>query len=371
MSHTISLWSGLYSIDAPETKDYTWDELVALLSVHTRPRKKDLAPGFGPYKTRAPWAPCFKHRDGKPRPEAHRCDDCIDVMTLLVFDVDQGSTEQVLACDGRLEQAGLRRHWYSTFSHTETKPSFRLVVPLASPITPDDFLYIRSHFIRTFDVPANVKQCSGSSHFYFLPSCLLAATPVVFTGHGEDYDAAPTLAARMLPTHTIAPPPDLSQWAPPRRPTQPRTDNIAPTVGELRDSLKNKYERLARKPADYSKAVLLGRVLDGVALAPHGERNTSALIVTGIMAYAVPDATLDDLMELFEPCLKATQAEGSSLTAEKVERMFASAMRSKATAREIEREAEERAAAAYQRSLKANGLTDLLAPRKTKPQGTP
>lgn len=321
-----TLWPSLTDIDHPTTVEETWDALVRRFSTHTPLPSKEASSGFGPYVTHAPASPCVKHKSGPIRTGPHRCNACVSEVTLLVCDADQArSMDEVLACDARLADAGLARHWYSSFSfHPATRPAFRLILPLERPVAAAHWKDFRAEFLARYGIPADPKSSSSVSHYYHAPSRRPDwSEPVVLTGGGNPVpvpaQSAPT-SRRLMPEPRAV---DLGEYEPPEEPTEPV--NVVPLLEELRARLS----RMKRNPAQEYKARLLERCLAGEELETHGARNEATLILTGVVAYAIPDQPLSVYRHILAPSVEAMIAAGSTLTWDEVERMLLTAMRAR------------------------------------------
>ncbi len=317
-----TLWDSLYNIDAPEAVTETWGAFCKRLSTHTLVSRKDQAAGFGPYVLGRPEADCYKHKDGIPRSTPHRCFTSVVEQTMLVFDVDVGTADQVVAADSKLEAAGLARHWYSTCSHKTEKPALRLIIPVSRPFSRNIYNGLRRAVIEEFAIPCNPGQCSGASHFYYLPSCKAFAPTVTETSPGRplDIDAYKRFFSQES-TSAPAAHPDID-WSPP----EGEVMDLAP----LKEALTQRRNAVVADYRAHRKAVFLANLLEGRPLAPHGERNTATLVITGMLAYTIPGQSLATYRALLRPSLEAMVAAGSKLTWETVDRMLMTAMYSKA-----------------------------------------
>ncbi len=317
-THTYTLYSSIYNIDGLTELTESWADICARFSSHTVCFAKDQAPGFGPYSVSLS-QPCAKHSDGLVRTTAHRCDGSIQGMTLLVFDVDKGTEEQVAACDQQLADAGLARLWYSTYSHSLAKPAYRLIVPSAAPVAPRHWRVTRETFIQRFAVPCDPKQCGGKSHFYYMPSRPSATLGVVRAFEGAAFEP-------FGPWLFVEPPPrpPSPEW---NRPPEPEEEvSLVPA----RMVLEQRLEKLERSKAETKRPQILRRLLSGQSLAEKGERNLSMCIAAGIVAWALPDLSVGTLMRLLQPSLDVMVNEGSKLSYEKTERMLLSALKNRA-----------------------------------------
>lgn len=317
----------LRDIDATERVSEDWAAFTRRFSTHLEFATKDAAPGFGPYVLRAPSPPCAKHRGGL-RAAPHRCDACVSYLTLAVFDADAGTAASVEACRAKLNADGQAALWYTTYSWAPGgQESWRLVLPLAESVTPERWPAVRLGLARKFAIPADLKTCGGASHFYFAPSCAPGAERRVVVQRGGPaavggYDdvAAPVRATTLEYRRRFAD----ADFEPPPEPDSP------PELGPFIVRLEARRKSLRRKQP--AKADLLRRVLDGAALAEPGHRNAAMLSVTGVLAFALPDAPVSVLLRILEPSIAAMQDERSAGLAadlDRAERMLLSAMRNK------------------------------------------
>ncbi len=337
----ITLWNTLYDIDGAVQAEFqfsTWPGHVVV------PAKKK-PPGFGPYVLKPPALTCMNH-GGIPRSGPHRCDECVKEMTLLVFDVDQGTEADAKRTDDLLQAQGIGRLWHSTFSHSITKPSYRLIIPLLRPIAPEHYTHVRLVVLRQFQIAADMVACSGKSHFYFMPSRPpWGIPPVTRWTDGRPYDAATALelAAPIIPRRPVAQLPE--DWEPPDDPKASVPQKV------LRAELEHRLSRMSKDRSDGQRAIYLQRLLAGEQLDTPGHRNVATLKTTGLIAYALPMAQWSDLLTLMKPSMDAMIADNTSVTEEMMKRMLKKAMRSKREAddakEDIERHAAETAAKAW------------------------
>lgn len=323
--------------------------LVDLFSHHTPlpPTSKLLAPSFGPYKLHTPDDTCppTKHPDRR----AHRCDGCVRSVSLAVFDVDEGTAEDVRRCRERLR--GVAQIWYSSFRHTDADPRYRLVLPLPTPVLASAWRGVRAALLHRYSIPAAEVTSSGVSHLYFLPSCPVGATGVTLVVDG---DLVPVPTARAIPREVVR----VGTYEPPDEPTEPV--DLEP----YRARLRGYVSRMKRDPDRKAqwKAGVLGRLLDGRALEEHGHRNVAASTAAGVLAYStwgLPGYSLGTLYSLLAPSVEAMMAAGSSITEAEVERMLLSAMRSKW-------EAEERDAGIRRALLRAGTRTSARVDNRNR-----
>jgi hypothetical protein len=326
----LTLWPSLYDIDSCSTWVGSWPELAEELSTHEVTPDKMNASGFGPYRLKPPSVTCFRHSAGA-RKGPHRCDSCVAEMTLLVFDVDQGTADQISNAQDNLDAAGLSQIWYSSYSFRgEIAPGdllpMRLLVPLSRPLTPLEFGPVRSLVLDEFAIPADRSACSGLSHFYFLPSRAPISPSYTRIFYGQPLNVE-RLLEQVPVTPAVPAGVEMDGWEPPPEPTGPVD------MKPLYERLERRYRSLAAsaRPGGKDKAELLRRCLDGRALAEHGARNTSALVVSGILAYALPGVPPGILKAIMKPSIDRMIADGSrSVTWPGVEKMIHESMRNKA-----------------------------------------
>lgn len=337
MEFRLTGWRSLYEIDAPVDLRFTWDGLKGFLGVHSRVSRKDEVGGFGPYTLLPPAKPCSRHQDATERSTPHRCDSCVDRLTLAVFDADTGTLEAMPECDELLGLQGLARLWYSTHSHTPSHPAYRLVIPLGQGVHPQAWPEFRLALIRQFRIPADPNKCSGRSHFYYLPACRPhAEPPVALAKDGYFLDPSTVALTEKKPHVSFVSYGDLSgfTWEPPAETGEP----VA--LAEVREKLQTKAKSLARK-GETHKAELLRRMLRGEPLAQKGERNTATFQLSGMLPWHLPGLPLSTYQLLIRESVTAMQSAGSSITHEDVARMLLTAMRNKAEADYTQRKTDE------------------------------
>lgn len=253
--------------------------MAASMSVHLRLECKSDAPGFGPYAL----------SEG-----GTRNDKSVLTLCAAVFDVDVGTRPQVERCDELLGQANLARHWYTTHSHSDAKPSWRLVLPFATDVHPDVFPTLRRVLLARFAIPADPAKCSGRSHFYYYPSCRPDAEPVARTCSGSFLEPG-VFVPMVVPREK----PWLQNVTPRRTASKKNVD-----ADSLRLLLRGRLRRYVTK-GEHQKARLLQLMLDGQALAAPGDRHNAMRTLTSMLVWALPEVEVDDLFGLIEPSLRA------------------------------------------------------------------
>ena len=293
-------------------KPASWTDLVDAFGTHLRTEDKTSTPGFGPYVLHDRLCDRQKH------PKApHRCDVCVDAITLAVFDVDCGTYDEVEACDRKI--SAYARFWYSSHSYRPeaSKPSLRLIIPLTQPVPAERWTSWRANFIRAFAVPADVKKCGGLSHFYYAPSCPPSVEPVAVHHEGPYFDpnTVPSVPHRR-PAPVVNRPAPLDD-------TSPEDDRLH----ELRVRLGQSISGLRRssKPDAAERRRILEDLLAGRPLAEHGSRNQTTTRVVFDLVRRFEDLTLGECVALVTPSLHAMVRAGSRLTEETVARMYETA----------------------------------------------
>jgi len=314
-----TLWPSLYATASPTPVEETWRDVCRRFDRSMKVYdKKDHAPGFGPYSL----------LPGRTQ----RRDESVDRVTLAVFDVDTGTEEQVEAAYEKFKDT--ERLLYTTYSHSPTKASFRLVLPLRSPLTIPEWQLVRAGMIKTYGIPADLKKCSGGSHFYYMPSMSKAHDRAGFLDavwDTEPFDPRPLLPVTGLDRrYTFTVTVDESALDLPDEPDSETPVDLEP----LRERLRARMASLAHRsdPASKEKSRALGALLRGEVLAEDGHRRDTTSRVAGMLAWALPDVPVSVLLHLIRPSLLAMKNEGSSLTVEEVRASLIRSMRKKRAA---------------------------------------
>lgn len=272
------------------------DFRVWLASFPTRTHKLDADPAFGPYVL----------ADGLPRSNTH-----VEALTMAVFDVDHEVTpEAVERCDSSFGDC--LRFWVPSFRHTPEAPRYRLIVPLETPLAAKSWQRVRGRMLAQHHIPADPKTSNSISHSYYVPS---GPVPVRFAGHYAYQVHEYSNKERPLP--------ELSpDWSAQKR------GSLA--LDEWKPLVEKRIKSLKRKKDERYK--LLEAVLEGRPIAEHGQRDAETTRTAALLVYALPDAGLEDIVELMEPSLEAMQAEGSKLQLRHMCQKVESAMRKRAQA---------------------------------------
>lgn len=332
----ITRYSALFNTAPSETADQSWSEVTHLLSQFVSAPSKFSVGGFGGHVLQPPTRPCTDHTEhgrSVTKADAHRCERCVVSVTLFVFDVDAGTPEDIGECERLLRQSNLAAHFYSSHSHTATKPALRLVLPPSRAMSSEEYPGLRARLIHDLKIPCKPEQSGDSSRFWFLPSHRPGATPIFETlgGNPVDVDALTPLAIRPRRSNPNINPLSTTEWSPPPEPPPGTPFDMRP----IREALEGRASRLAKQADAESKqkAVWLRRLLAGEALADHGQRNETTARVCGVTIFALPtykEIPVSIFMNLIRPSLNAMVRAGSKLTEEKVERMFVSALKKRA-----------------------------------------
>jgi len=290
----------------------SWADLVEAFGTHLRTEDKTSTPGFGPYRLHD--RACDRPKHPKT---AHRCDVCVDAVSLAVFDVDCGAYGEVERCDALL--SSYARLWYSSHSYRPEapKPSLRLILPLAKPVPAERWSTWRANFIRAFHVPADVKKCGGLSHFYYAPSCPPDVEPVAVQHEGPYFDpeTVPSVAYRRLGLPLVE--------RKPVDPSAPDDDRLQRIRGRLTQTISGL--RRSGKPDAIDRRAVFENLLAGRPLAERGSRNQTTTRVVFDLVRRFEDLTLGECCALIRPSLATMIFAGSRLTEATVARMYETA----------------------------------------------
>jgi hypothetical protein len=90
----------------------------------------------------------------------------INKVTLIVLDIDDG----VGLSEARAILTGYEAVVHTTYSHTSSKPKFRIVLPLKSPVEPDGAKLLFDFFQKMFGGRLD-RACTDASRLFYLPAC--------------------------------------------------------------------------------------------------------------------------------------------------------------------------------------------------------
>lgn len=333
MKIPITLWPSLRAVDDPRPYELTWEEILELFQ-HREYQDKAQAPGFGPYECLPPPGRCF-HARGVVE-GAHRCDACVESLSMVVLDVDTGMWPQVQACEDWLSDAGIYRLWHSSwsFSGKQRKPSLRLIIPLAEPVSGKLWSSFREKVIQKFAVPADPRKCGGRSHFYYLPSHPPGANETLLTSSGGRFFHPDEVGA--IPD-SRATPRELSSMLVDWEPLEGGSGAV--DLSAYREAIREEAKRLGRRANEHHRyrSRVLMNLVSGKALAEKGDRdNATTRAAMAAVNILPPEATVRELEMLFQDSLQAMQHAGSRQDVHSVRRKIVSAMRKR-----IERETAE------------------------------
>ena len=176
-----------YNSTKPEAARHSWPEFVTILSSHARLPRKEAGRLFSPVEYEAG----HTRKDG----------DHPAVVTLAVSDLDHDVN--VVTLRQYLEQHGLAFVIYSSYNHKPDAPRVRVVVPLAAPVTRDQWPEVVKRWL-TFLAESGCKPdtgCIDAKRMYYLPAAPKNAEVVALSGDGA------ALTLDMLPVMMIAPAP--------------------------------------------------------------------------------------------------------------------------------------------------------------------
>lgn len=243
MKICVSFFDSMYAISAEKVEYLPWDELSRYLT--------DVVPTEIP-KTKLPCLVFGRITEG-----ARRRNESVETVDALVLDIEQPKTgalskkpvylrrlDEALAALEPFEYA-----LYSTYSHTENDPRFRVVIPLRTPILPADYKSAMSA-INNLTGYISDQNAQRLSQPVFAPYCptLGAHESATYINNGKFYDFHGKLAQEIV---------------------------------EIRSLLG---EGVGRAPADAEKRAACRSVLQGVPYARSGNRDNMALAITWHLA---------------------------------------------------------------------------------------
>jgi predicted P-loop ATPase len=344
----LSLYVNGFFDNEPRDSGFTAEEVVSFLTDFDEPGC-DVATCVGkecPAKTSATsWSP-VEYDGADTRANAN-----VRAVNYLVIDLDHlraGDLDRIRASFGDYEHVV-----HSTHSHAPGDEAYRVVFPLSRPATPQEWPRVWGSFVRVLGLPAD-QQCKDPSRLYGGPTCRAGAPSFSDHSRGEpvDVDEALEVAEQLgLGRARPAPAPRATSDAPPPSSAPAAVDLAAlrERLAEARRSKAHGDER-AKEQAD-----LLGRVLDGRAIAEVGARHGARVRVAGLLAHWLPGGTPWEVaLELLRPCLVATPlADGESFDAavEKTRALYEDSMRGRVAADE-KRAAEDAAIKAIAKKIK-------------------
>ena len=301
--------------DSPIVDDPSWEDLAGALGADGSwqgPCTLDNCAGHDcPHKMRSPrgvsaWSPVRIVAGGM------RGNRFVEALTSLVLDLDGVDREILLEVARRLE--GWRYIAHSTHADRLTQGgpvSLRIVVAIEAEVPAASWRDYRLAAIARLGLddpqyknaqghPFGIDPtCKDASRLYFLPSHPIGYTPIYDRGEGAALPASLVPPARV----SIIPPPV------PRAPAAPPPPAGAIDLQVLRRALVEDRRSLAHRgdAESRSRADLIGRVLDGKALAEPGARGSTIYKVASICAFCWPVGTPPEaFVEVIRASMSAT-----------------------------------------------------------------
>jgi hypothetical protein len=188
MEIELSLFPSVYS-PAHTSKKIEWAEWSNILTSPIQAAKKDGVPMFSPA--------IFEHAQTKEG-------EAVRHVTAIVVDVDHGTQEELSETLRGLGARGITFLVYSTFQHTPAEPRYRVVIPLAAPVTRADYPAVFSRVLRLF--PYLDQQCSDPNRCYYLHSCPPGGSPFARVREGRPMTLADLPTASETPGEAVVPP---------------------------------------------------------------------------------------------------------------------------------------------------------------------
>jgi predicted P-loop ATPase len=344
----ISLYVNGFYDNEPRDSGFTADEVVSFLTDFGEPTC-DVATCVGkecPAKTSATsWSP-VEYDGADTRANAN-----VRAINYLVIDLDHlepGELDRVRASFGDYEHVV-----HTTHSHSAGDGAYRVVFPLSRPALPSEWPRVWGSFVRVLGLPAD-QQCKDPSRLYGGPTCRAGAPSYSDHRRGESVDVDECLeVAEQLGLGRVKPAPAARATAdtPSPKPAAAGYD-LAELRGRLAEARRSKAHG---DPRAREQAELLGRVLDGRAIAEVGARHGARVRIAGLLAHWLPGGTPWEVaLELLRPCLDATPiADGESHDAavEKTRALYEDSMRGRVAADE-KRAAEDAAVRAIAKKIK-------------------
>jgi hypothetical protein len=166
-------------VKAPEpesVRDWTWGEFVEFLerNGHERSEEKAQQALFGP----------FSLAPGKTRAKKH-----VEHVFGWALDLDRLTQDDVDAVLEHLFEDELAFVVYSTHSHTEAKPKYRVVGPLATAVSGKNWPNVWRAIVDEYS-PGADEQCKDCSRIFHFPSARPGAPTLLFSNPGRPLDVA-------------------------------------------------------------------------------------------------------------------------------------------------------------------------------------
>lgn len=116
----------------------------------------------------------------------------VDTRSLITLDVDYGDDDFFWAVE--LVLGGIAYLVYSTHSHRPDRPKYRLIVPVARSMSPDEYAAVSRKLADNIGLHYFDKTTFDVHRLMYLPSCSKDAEPVLEVFEGEPLDVDGVLA---------------------------------------------------------------------------------------------------------------------------------------------------------------------------------
>jgi putative DNA primase/helicase len=107
----------------------------------------------------------------------------VDTRSLITLDADHADADFIFAVE--LVLGGHVYAIYSTHSHREAKPKYRLVLPGDRAMTPDEYAAVSRKLAEQIGMDYFDKTTFDVHRLMYLPSCSKDATPILVIGEGD------------------------------------------------------------------------------------------------------------------------------------------------------------------------------------------
>lgn len=188
----ISFAENRFQTDDLERRVLTWDYLAELLTTFKRTPETEAQ---------------FKAMDSKQRGEvkdvgavivggfsdnSRRAGNAISWLDCVALDFDYATSATL----PKVEASGYAFALYSTHSHTEAAPRYRVIVPLKRSVTAKEYEPIARAIAYDMDIEAVDPTAYQSGRLMYLPSCSSDASPIAMIQNGEWADPDVILTER-------------------------------------------------------------------------------------------------------------------------------------------------------------------------------
>ena len=250
---------------------------------------------------------CFLYSPAFYAPGDPREDRFVEGVSFGVIDLDHMDSAAECALLERLGSFPSPWYAYTTFSHQEHGPednAYRVLIPFLAPVRGEDWPKFWPKFKAIFEAPSVGlrvdPKCKNASRIYFVPACPSSRRHLAtFRSHNLSPTAPPFDPSSLL-----------VQGATVRGVLLPReTPSVVSAVGVgvrvSRGALETLAGRLKRRKLRTGEA--LSRVLEGLAWADRGERDSILYQMSHDIAREFPSANMLDVSEYFTLSVSALQ----------------------------------------------------------------